>query len=200
MSASIALGSALRTGHVFTWSDDLIGRVLPSCRAIFDEVAAHALGVAKVAEQDQALWIPGLTAKKANDLYYGYMTAVDLMPAVELAGKRLCIPFFIAYCSRPMIATHHTAVRVAPAALHELAASLREHISALDGVEPAEGVTEALDALDSFATHVVSVLARLRAIPVARIEALAAMPCDETGYAPTDPPAEEVRPALVFFC
>ncbi len=188
-----------RASHLFTWSDDLVGRVLPSCRAIFDELAAHALGVADIAPRDKCLWIPRLSAAKANELYYGYMTAVDLLPAVELAGKRLCIPFFIAYSSRPMVDTHHTVVRIAPDALHLLASKLREHLAGAGVLADRAELGDALDALDSFAAHVDQVLARLRNIPAARIEALTTMPLGET---PDDEPATSPasRPALLFFC
>jgi len=199
MLTSTNQSGVTRASYLFTWSDDLVGRVLPSCRAIFDELAAHALGVADIAPRDKCLWIPRLSAFTANELYYGYMTAVDMLPAVELAGKRLCIPFFIAYSSRPMIDTHHTVVRVAPDALHQLAGKLREHLaSSGSGDEHAE-IVGALDALDSFAAHVDGVLGRLRAIPPARIEALTSMPLGEPV---DDEPAtpRSPRPALLFFC
>lgn len=200
MPTSPVTSSLLRTGHLFTWSDDLVQRVLPSCRAIFDELATYALGVTDVAENDKAMWIPGLTGAQANALYYGYLTAVDMLPAIELDGRRLCIPFFIAYSSRPMVDTHHTVIRIAPSALHVLARRLRNHLAGFEQHEAQSDVLVALDALESFAQHVDTVLARLRVIPLARIEELTSIPLVEPEVEPARTAEGSVPTMALFFC
>jgi hypothetical protein len=158
---------------IYTWSDELVEQVLPQCRALFDELASHALGVADIAASDKCLWIPGLTAQKAADLYTSYITSAHHAPAVEWAGHRTCVPFFIGYISKAMIETHHTAIRISPVALHTLANKLRDHLAGYEDFETPPEVVDAVEALDVFASHVDSVLARIRRIPATTIEVLA---------------------------
>jgi len=182
---------------IYTWTDELVERVLPQCRALFDELSAHALGVADIGDADKCLWIPGLTAQKAADLYASYIASAHHAPAVEWAGRRTCIPFFIGYVSKSMIQTHHTAIRVAPAALHTLARKLREHLAGYEDYETPHDVVAAVDALDTFADHVERVIGRIRRIPSRAIEVLAHID-DEDELTGPEPGSAPSCPAFLF--